>query len=390
MSPGTNRAVLVLGGGNAEQTPAGWATKSAIARYLGDLANEFERVTWMAQKSGTWGVSLSSIEHGLEGAIDSARITVVPYDYRLGRALSLWKLLLRTTSNHDYGVFFLPASVPFAPVLRIAAHRMRRSAAYLAGDYIDTASRMDGGRWLGWGALQRAAHIEVLRACDFSIARGRKLASVAARYSSEVHETIPIGNLLLGEDNEHSKQSIPGRVLFIGIVSDSKGVGILIDVVMALHRRGESISLQICGNGPDLERFRAVVERSGSQDFIQFLGWVDDPNRLNLAFSEASLLVMPSTTHPEGVPRVIDEAIARGIPVVSTTAGGVQEEFTEGEVELVKPGNRQQLLESIRRILVDHESRRRLVARAAKRRSWLAESGTAGKQHARLLRFCDR
>lgn len=384
------RSLLVLGGGNAEAVAGVWTTKSAIARYLHDLADEIGSVTWMAQQSGTWGMRLEGEKEPdrLEGELDETRVRVVPFDYRMRRAPALCQELMREIPNHKYGLFFLPAAVPFAPVIRAAARKLDVSASYLAGDYIDAAHTMATGRWPGWSQLQRLAHIRVIRATDFAIARGAKLAAAAGRYSRVVHRTIPLANIALA-DSAEAATPVPGRLLFVGIVAESKGVGILIESVRQLISEGKDVSLTVCGDGPDLARYRDDVRAAGLDEAIHLLGWIDRPEDLDAAFQDASALVMPSSTHPEGVPRVIDEAIARGLPVVATTAGGVAEEFTAGEVALAPPGDLHALTDAIRRVLFDAEIREQIVAQAAPRREWLNSSGTAGVQHARLLIAAD-
>ena len=379
--------VLVVGGGNAERVGSGWATKSAIARYLHDLADEFGGVTWLVQQSGTWGVALENGQHTLQGVLDSERVRVVPFDYRMKHIPSLWRLFLRTARGHSFGIFFLPATVPFSPILRIATRRMRSSAAYLAGDYIDAAEEIGGGRWLGWSTLQKFAHIATLKSCHFVIARGQKLSDAAARFAETVHKTIPIANIDFAEQTRSDHRTVhAGRVLFVGVVAESKGVGVLMESAKVLLDRGRGITIDVCGDGPDLTYYEKLAAESGLADTVRFLGWIDDPRRLDRAFDEAALLVMPSTTHPEGVPRVIDEAVARGIPVVSTTAGGVAEEFTLGEVRLVAPASVPELAEAIEAVAFDQEERSRILSCAQERRNWLLSSGSAGQQHARLLR----
>jgi glycosyltransferase involved in cell wall biosynthesis len=389
MAANPGDGVLVLGGGNAE--PAGdgrWATKSAIARYLHDLADELGRVTWLVHGSGTWGVDLAPGQHTLEGVLDAERVRVEPFEYRMRRVPSLWRQLLRVAPGHRYGMYFLPAAVPFAPLVRLASRDMERTASYLAGDYVSDDVPIEEGRWPGWAMLQRRGHVQVIRACDVGIARGRKLADAARRYCSDVHETIPLANI----DFARARDADPGRreagrVLFVGVVAESKGVGVLLECLRRLDAAGRRVSLELCGDGPDLARYREEATRLGAaRDAIRFLGWVDDAARLDTAFAEASLLVMPSTTHPEGVPRVIDEAIARGLPVASTSAGGVAEEFTRGEIEIVEPGDADALTAAMDRLLFEPEARAASIERASARRDWLLDSGTAGVQHARLLR----
>lgn len=77
--------------------------------------------------------------------------------------------------------------------------------------------------------------------------------------------------------------------------------------------------LIIAGGGSEREEAIRITEKTGTTEYVQFLG--DVPNRvLPTIYAQADLFLQPSYT--EGFPRVMLEAMAAGLPIVSTDAGG--------------------------------------------------------------------
>jgi L-malate glycosyltransferase len=116
----------------------------------------------------------------------------------------------------------------------------------------------------------------------------------------------------------------------------------------------------IAGAGPlgdDLERLRVQLSLG---DRVHFLGHLEEPARL---ICEADLFVMSS--RDEGLGTSVLEAMALGIPVASTTAGGLPEALGEGAGLLVPPGDADGLAEAVERLVKDLDARAAVVARAS-------------------------
>ena len=135
---------------------------------------------------------------------------------------------------------------------------------------------------------------------------------------------------------------------------------------------GQGWHLDIAGNG-DSAPWRALAERHGVTDRVTFHGWLDGAGvqRL-LAVSDA--LVLPSWA--EGLPMVVIEAMAHGLPVVCTPVGSVRE-AVEDEVTglLVPPGDPASLARALARLVRSPALRRRLGQ--AGRERYVAEFGIA-------------
>jgi glycosyltransferase involved in cell wall biosynthesis len=216
------------------------------------------------------------------------------------------------------------------------------------------------------------------------------LAERARTLNSKVHETAPIAQI----DPAMPHRSPGGpkvagtgfRVLFIGRVLRGKGLNTLLESIALIARCGQQLlpSLDVIGDGPDYEFIKQLAAGLGILAHCHFHGYLSDPARFAVIWESADVLVMPSTS-PEGVPRVIEEAFAWDVPVISTDVGGIAAEFQKGEVLLVPPSDPEALAAAILRVQADSELRNALRAHGRNRMAKWAALGSAGNQHARLL-----
>jgi glycosyltransferase involved in cell wall biosynthesis len=139
--------------------------------------------------------------------------------------------------------------------------------------------------------------------------------------------------------------------------------------------KGQRTLLQACAGldvsvvlvGTDLEQggaYRDLLEREadelGMRERVLFTGYRADAASLLRAFG---VFALPSTT--EGLPLVLLEAMAAGVPVVATPVGGVPELVRDGETGLlVPPGDAEALAAAIQRLLDEPDTARRLAANA--------------------------
>jgi L-malate glycosyltransferase len=146
----------------------------------------------------------------------------------------------------------------------------------------------------------------------------------------------------------------------VGALVPHKDHGTLLHAARRLTDRVPNLHWALAGDG----ELRGVLEwlrdQLGLADRVHFLGQVPAPEGL---IAEASVFVMSS--REEGLGTSVLDAMACGIPVASTTAGGLAEMLGGGAGLLVPPGNSTALADAIARILTDPVLRSALVARAA-------------------------
>jgi glycosyltransferase involved in cell wall biosynthesis len=153
------------------------------------------------------------------------------------------------------------------------------------------------------------------------------------------------------------------RLLSVGSVVPVKGYDILIAAVAMLTDL--PWRLTIAGdrtrNLAAAARLDADIEAHGLGDRVTVLGAVP-PARINELFFASDLFVLASRF--EGYGMALAEAIAHGIPVVSTLAGAIPQTVPTGTGLLVPPDNAAVLAQALRRLIADSGERQRLAANA--------------------------
>ena len=118
------------------------------------------------------------------------------------------------------------------------------------------------------------------------------------------------------------------RVLFLARIERDKGVYEAVEACARLVEEGLPIHLTIAGDGSEIEGVKALAgERLGSS--VTFLGFILGDEKAR-AFRENDLYVLP-TSHAEGMPASVLEAMALGLPVITRPMGGLRDFFVDGE-----------------------------------------------------------
>lgn len=137
------------------------------------------------------------------------------------------------------------------------------------------------------------------------------------------------------------------KVLFVGRLVSVKRVDLLIAAIAVLKDRNTSPMprVEIVGEGPLREGLVHLAETLGVKEYVEFVGFQSDVKE---RMSKASALIICSDS--EGIPTVLLEAIACGLPVVSTELAGVQEvvEVCKSHpVKFIPRNNSKQLADAI-------------------------------------------
>ncbi|NEP17549.1 MAG: glycosyltransferase family 4 protein [Leptolyngbya sp. SIO4C1] len=107
----------------------------------------------------------------------------------------------------------------------------------------------------------------------------------------------------------------PLRLIYVGTLTERKGVGDILNAVAALEKRGLHVHFQMAGRG-DREQFESQANQLGIRDRIEFLGLVPT-NQVVSLMADADLVVVPSRhDYPEGLPRTIYQGLCSRSPLV--------------------------------------------------------------------------
>ncbi len=112
------------------------------------------------------------------------------------------------------------------------------------------------------------------------------------------------------------------RLIFLGRLSSEKGMQVLIDSLILLREDGYSPSLIIMGDGDEKSSLQNYVSRHNLDNSVEFLGFVNQ-KKIIQELEAGDVLVLPSFA--EGIPVVLMEAMAMGVPVIATYVGGIAE-----------------------------------------------------------------
>lgn len=150
------------------------------------------------------------------------------------------------------------------------------------------------------------------------------------------------------------------RVLFLGNLIPGKGYGELIRAAELLAEAGVDLELVLAGGGMAERTRRQILAESTIADRIRFTGPVDGAEK-NVLLSEADVLALPSYYENEAHPLVILEAMAAGLPVVSTRYVAIPEMVEDGVTGLlVAPRDSAELAAALRGLAEDPSMRRRM------------------------------
>ncbi|WP_426573898.1 glycosyltransferase [Aquihabitans sp. McL0605] len=149
----------------------------------------------------------------------------------------------------------------------------------------------------------------------------------------------------------------PLRAICVGTLHEVKGQAHLIEACRRARRAGVDVRLTLVGEGDDRAALHAQVEAAGLSEVVSFTGAVPQP-RVRDLMNASDVLVTPSVPSAdgrrEGLPVVIVEAMAVGVPVVASRLSGIPEIVRDGDTGLlVDPGDRDGLTAALLR--VDHD-----------------------------------
>ncbi|MFC2157981.1 glycosyltransferase, partial [Acidobacteriota bacterium] len=129
-------------------------------------------------------------------------------------------------------------------------------------------------------------------------------------------------------------------ILTIGRMVEKKGHRFALEALSILKKRGKDIQYWIIGDGPLKANLENLVSNLGLEEEVSFLGKMNQ-NELLEIICRAHVLVLPSITTEqgdmEGIPLVLMEAMATGLPVISTEHSGIPELVVNGRTGLLVP-----------------------------------------------------
>jgi len=231
----------------------------------------------------------------------------------------------------------------------------------------EAAAEARGGRLKAWlrTAVWRATELTVLR-------RARDLVIICPWVEQFVRPHTH-ARLHLIENPVHDdffaldRQPQPGSILFVGSVIHRKGVLELVQAMAAVVRQAPDAQLVIAGGVTPIyraygEEVQQAIDHLGLRQHVSLPGYLDHAGLL-AAYRRATVFTLPSWV--ESSPVALAQAMAAGVPVVTTTIGGTDHLIADGLSGLrVPPRDPDALAAALLRVLQDPAASARCAAAA--------------------------
>ena len=167
------------------------------------------------------------------------------------------------------------------------------------------------------------------------------------------------------------REPVGGEPLILGVgrFVEKKGFPFLLRAVARLREEGRRVACWLIGDGPQRKYLASGIEKLRLGDAVTLKNWLPQDELIS-AYERATMLVAPSMVAQDGdrdgLPNVVVEAAAKGLPIVATDIGGIGDLVRDGETGLVaRPRDAEDLAEKITAVLEDPEG---ALARARRAR----------------------
>lgn len=191
-----------------------------------------------------------------------------------------------------------------------------------------------------------------------------------------VIENYSILNIEAIEERKHKKNE--HNVLFLGFICKRKGCYDIPAIVEKVALEIPDVKFVLAGSG-DIDQIKAITPDKIKNNIV-YPGWVRDKEKDKL-LREADLFFLPS--YNEGMPMSILDAMGYGLPVVSTTVGGITKIVHDGVNGYVcEPGEVNLMSEKIKDILINNE----IIKSFSKQSIEILKKGYLLDQHLKLVK----
>ncbi|MGZ6347090.1 MAG: glycosyltransferase family 4 protein [Anaerolineales bacterium] len=195
------------------------------------------------------------------------------------------------------------------------------------------------------------------------VANSRGLHDLASEFDSTIDIPIIPNGVDLDKFSMPVRNWSPPRILSVGRVVYQKGFDLAMRGLAGL--KDLEWEWSIAGDGPQMTTLHAMADEFGLRERVHFLGW-QNADQIKDQYAAANVFLFPS--RHEGMPNVVLEAMASGLPVVATRIAGSEELVSDGETGALVPAeNVESLRESLKPLLVKAKLRERM-GRAARLR----------------------
>jgi glycosyltransferase involved in cell wall biosynthesis len=229
---------------------------------------------------------------------------------------------------------------------------------------------LNEGRGSRWRRCTRRVRASIAKAMQARLAAMAVAVISVGPTLAEKYVPKGVPTLISTNNNIHEAQlrrrvaftlKDPPRLLFVGEIKHYKGLRYLFEALRILWEGHQRFEMILVGEGPFKNSLAAYATNHGFREHVHFTGYLPFCEVID-HYRTADVFILPSLT--EGVPRVIQEAMSVGCPVIASDVGSIRWQLEEGAGLLVPPGDPRSLANAITTMLQNESVRRSLSARS--------------------------
>jgi glycosyltransferase involved in cell wall biosynthesis len=355
----------------------------AFALFLAALADHFERLTIVGRLDTGPGPTHYPLPEVVE-------FVPLPHYASLTRPLDVARSLIRSLRRFwavldDADAAWVlgpyPHSVAFALLARLRRRHLVLGVRQDFPTYV--RSRRPGRRWMHLAADALEASWRTLARWSPVVVVGGELAA----HYRHAPDVLPIAvSLVTSSDVDAGEQArlrpYDGELtlLSVGRIDQEKNPLLLADALAQLRAKDPRWRLIVCGEGPMQDELVMRLRELGQAEHADVRGYVSIRGGLLELYRSSHAFLHVSWT--EGMPQVLIEAFASGLPTVATAVGGVPQ-AAAGAALQIPPGDPQAAAQAVARLAAEPELRARLTAAGLEK----ARAQTLERESARVARF---
>jgi len=209
-------------------------------------------------------------------------------------------------------------------------------------------------------------YLKILKSSDFITVTGIKSKRILIDKGVEGNRIFILPNVINMDEYKYKDSKKEYDVSFIGRLTYVKRLDIFFGVISELVKEMPETKVAMVGDGEELEKCKTLVKELSLEGNVEFLGFRKDINQL---INKSKILLL--TSESEGMPSVIIEAMACGVPVVSSNVGDIGDIIKDGENGFLidKFDNVNEYISKIKKLLTDKKVYKKMSEESLKVRS---------------------
>lgn len=372
----SNSSLMLMPDGPIAFDGSNYRSSKGERLYFDNLAKDFREliiVTFVLRKGD------QGYESNLHSVFESENIKVIELPPQssatpsvIGKLFQFGRVFFRLlviVKHVDIGYLFLPSYPSALGWLSLKLWR-KRHFVYGADDWVQASESMykwkvknDSLFYRAYLGLNKIMEKVIVRSAIFSVAAGGQLVEKYRDFGCHSYPTTPRMTLIPDDIflREDTCQNEYINLVNVGsLIHDKAQHQLLKSFAIALERNNK-IRLTIIGEGPERKTLELLVCSLGISSEVDFVGYVESESILYEYLRSADIFVLSSIT--EGFPRVLYEAMAMCLPIVTTDVGGIPNLMTDREnALLVSYGQNKDFADAICTMIDNDELRKNIIS----------------------------